>query len=274
VRVIFMGKNKPVVVFGLESVLAKKIEVVACVTTPDVPDAPSPGLASTAQSRHIPVLAAEDLLSATVDPCSGLRKQLGLDSVDLVVSFVYWKRIPKALIDLPRLGCINFHPAPLPEYRGWGVYNFGVYEQAHTWGVSAHFVDESFDTGDLILVQRFPVDPETETAISLSRKSQPHLVALLDEVMDMALRDGSLPRKPQGPGRYFSREDTEQLRRIQPNDTPDQIARKIRAFWYPPNPGAVVELCGRTFTVVDDALLRQVADLYPNTYSKDSSAPR
>lgn len=272
-RVIFMGKNKPVVVRGFETIIAKKIEVVACVTTPDVPDAANPGLAGVAQSRRIPVLDAEDLLPAVVDTGSMLRKELALDTVDLVLSFVYWRRIPKALIDLPRLGCINFHPAPLPEYRGWGVYNFGVYEQVDSWGVSAHFVDESFDTGDLILVRRFSVDPDTETAISLSRKSQPHLVALLNEVMDMVSRDGSLPREPQGPGRYFSREVTEQLRRIQPDDTPDQIARKIRAFWYPPNPGAVVEVHGRTYTVVDDALLRQVAGLYPNDYSQDPYAP-
>ena len=44
--------------------------------------------------------------------------------------------------------------------------------------MSAHFVDEEFDTGDLVRVDRFPIDRESETALSLDIRSQERLLAL------------------------------------------------------------------------------------------------
>ncbi len=54
------------------------------------------------------------------------------------------------------MGCLNFHPAPLPDFRGLGGYNVAILEGLPEWGVSSHFVDEHFDTGDLVDVERFP----------------------------------------------------------------------------------------------------------------------
>ena len=48
----------------------------------------------------------------------------------------------------------------------------------------------------------------------------------------------------------------------------DDLARKLRAFWYPPHPGAVVEVDGRRLTLVDEALLAEVAQAY-----RDAGAP-
>jgi methionyl-tRNA formyltransferase len=126
------------------------------------------------------------------------------------------------------------------------------------WGVSAHFVDERFDTGDLVAVERFPIAAD-ETAFSLDVKSQEHLYGVFAGVMDRALRGEDLPRNPQGDGRYISRADFEQLRRIRPGD---DVERKVRAFWYPPHPGATVEVEGRELTVVDERLLAELAELY------------
>ena len=255
-RAIYMGKNKPVVVEGLKVLLDKGIEVAAVVASQGEPPNPK-GLTETAARHGIPVTTAEELEGAIEGE---VQDRYGLGAVDLVLSFVYWKRIRKTLIQLPKIGCVNFHAAPLPEYRGWGVYNFGVYENAPTWGVTAHFVDESFDTGDIIKVRRFDTCPGSETAFSLARKCEPHLLELLKEVVTMALDTGSLPRTPQDEGRYFSREMTEELRKIRPTDTREEIERKIRAFWYPPHPGATIELQGKTYTVIDDALLNDIAE--------------
>ncbi len=248
-RAVFMGKDKPLVVEGLDRVLRKGVEVSAVVAL----DARGM-VAEAARARGVEVVLESDVYEALeAGNCPGLR------NVDLVLSFVFSKRILKPLIELPSLGCVNFHPAPLPEFRGWGVYNFGIYEGVTEWGVSAHFVDASFDTGDLIRVIRFPMDPDTETVVSLGVKCRPHLLALLTDVIDMAFREGRLPRTPQGEGRYYSRADAEKLRKIAPDDTPEQIERKIRAFWNPPFPGATVEMDGRTYTVINDAILKQIA---------------
>ena len=68
-----------------------------------------------------------------------------------------------------------------------------------------------------------------------------------------------LPREPQGGGRYVDRAEFEALRVVRPGD---DLERKLRAFWYPPHPGAVLELDGRHLTLVDEWLLAEVADAY------------
>jgi methionyl-tRNA formyltransferase len=176
-----------------------------------------------------------------------------------VLSFLFWKRIREPLLSLARIGCLNFHPAPLPDLRGLGGYNVAILEGRAEWGVSCHFVDETFDTGDLVEVIRFPIDQRAETAFSLDLRSQERLLQLFERVMGKALAGEELPREPQGEGRYVDRAEFESLRLVHPGDDLD---RKLRAFWYPPHPGAVLEFDGRRLTLVDDGLLADVADAY------------
>jgi len=103
------------------------------------------------------------------------------------------------------------------------------------------------------------VDQEAETAFSLDVKSQDHLLELFQGVVGRALAGEPLPREPQGEGRYLSRAEFDDLRVVRPGD---DLPRKLRAFWYPPWPGAVVDVDGRRLTLVDDALLAQVAAAY------------
>jgi methionyl-tRNA formyltransferase len=54
-------------------------------------------------------------------------------------------------------------------------------------------------------------------------------------------------------------EEFERLRRVRAGD---DLERKLRAFWYPPHPGAVAEVNGRELTLVDERLLAEVAEIY------------
>ena len=94
---------------------------------------------------------------------------------------------------------------------------------------------------------------------SLDLASQDHLVAVFERVMGRALAGGPLSRTPQGDGRYVSRVEFEQLRVLRPGD---DVERKLRAFWYPPWPGALIELDGRRLTLADERLLADVAAAY------------
>jgi methionyl-tRNA formyltransferase len=179
--------------------------------------------------------------------------------VDVVISFLFWKRIREPLLSLGRVGCLNFHPAPLPDMRGVGGYNVAVLEGMSEWGVSCHFVDAEFDTGDIVEVERFAIDPSAATALSVDVDSQDHLYELFQRVMRRVLASEELPRTPQGEGRYVSRDEFEAMRRVRPGDDLD---RKLRAFWYPPYPGALVEVDGRELTLVDEGMLRELARLY------------
>jgi methionyl-tRNA formyltransferase len=198
--------------------------------------------------RHdLPLVSEEELYA---DPPA---------DVDFVISFLYWKLIREPLVSLGRSGCLNFHPAPLPDLRGLGGYNIAILEAFDEWGVSCHFVDEHFDTGDIVKVARFPLDHAHATAFSLDLESQERLLTLFQDVMSAALLGEELPRAPQGEGRYVTRAEFEALRRVRPGD---DVERKLRAFWYPPHPGAVIDVDGRLLTLVDERLLAETADAY------------
>jgi methionyl-tRNA formyltransferase len=84
-------------------------------------------------------------------------------------------------------------------------------------------------------------------------------VSLFERVLQRALDGEELPRVAQGQGRYVSRTDFDELRVVRPGD---DLERKLRAFWYPPWPGAVVDVDGRRLTLVDERLLADAAVAY------------
>jgi methionyl-tRNA formyltransferase len=245
-----MGKHKRSAVRALDHLVESGWEVPAVVTAePDALARPEQRLDQAAERHGLELVSVREIYD---------RLEAG-EQLDVVVSFLFWERIREPLISAPAIGCLNFHPAPLPDFRGLGGFNVAIVERLREWGVSAHFVDAEFDTGDLVAVERFPIDDAEETAYSLDVKSQARLYELFVGVMDRALRGEGLPRAPQEGGRYISRQEFEELRRIRPGD---DVERKVRAFWYPPHPGATVEVDGRELTVVDERLLRELAALY------------
>ncbi len=255
-----MGKHKRSVVAGLEHLLATGWQVAAVVAPPpDDRAAPEQRLDLAAERAGLTLASDEDLYAAIADPAAA---KVDLASVDAVLSFLFWSRIRPPLIELGRAGCLNFHPAPLPEMRGVGGYNVAILEDWPEWGVSAHYVDEAFDSGDLVRVDRFPIDRDRETALSLDVRSQRRLLEVFRWTVDRLSAGEPLPRTPQGEGRYVTRDEFESLRVVRAGDPPDLTARRIRAFWYPPHDGATLEVDGQTVTLVDRALLAEVAAAY------------
>lgn len=247
-RVVFMGKHKRSAARALDFLVAQGADVAAVVAPePDARSAETQRLDLVAQRHGLALVSADELYERPPE------------DVDLVISFLFWRLIREPLISLARVGCLNFHPAPLPDYRGLGGYNVAILDGLREWGVSCHFVDEGFDTGDLVAVERFAIDEYGETALSLDLKSQQQLLSLFERVMQSALRGEELPRTPQGEGRYVTREEFEALRLVRPGD---DLERKLRAFWYPPHPGAEVELDGKRLTLVDESLLAEMAEAY------------
>jgi len=243
-----MAKCKRSAARALEWLVVEGAEVAAVVAgEPDEFTRPEQRVDLVAERHGLALVSDEDLYAAPPE------------DVDVVISFLFWKRIREPLLSLGRIGCLNFHPAPLPDMRGVGGYNVAVLEGMSEWGVSCHFVDAELDTGDIVEVERFPIDAESATAWSVDLESQERLFELFQRVMRRVLAGEELPRTPQGDGRYVNRDEFAALRRVRPGDDLD---RKLRAFWYPPYPGAVVEAGGRDLTLVDEKLLRELADLY------------
>jgi len=270
-RTILLGR-KPVACDALRYMRSRGAEVVA-VSTPgvDVVDPYPERLVDVANHFGIPVV--EDQL--LYDLLAGDRLGAGVDlrNIDLVISIVHQNRIRRPLLELGRLGCVNFHPAPLPEYRGWGTYNMAILEGVKRWGASAHFVDENFDTGPLIRVRYFDVDCSKETCLNLQRMTQPVMLALFKEVFDVALAGGQLKSAPQGPGRTFKKREVMALRYITPDDPPEMAERKVRAFWHPPQSWAEVEVVGARYPVVNQAIIHELFPVEPQGVRRETPTP-
>lgn len=237
-KAIFLGDSKPYSVRGLDRLVHANMEVVAVVGRGE--------LKSHANLYKIPFYTPNQIYQE-------------IPECDVVFSFGFWKKIKPSLIQAPKVACINFHPAPLPYYRGMaGVYNVGILEDAKEWEVTCHYVEEDFDTGDIIKAVKFPVHPY-ETAKSLSDRSHGYMETLITDVATMLMRGEELPRiRQEGEARYISRMDFEKLREVDLRDKPEVIGRKIRAFWCPPHHGACVKIWGKEYTLVTSEILKEL----------------
>ncbi len=175
---------------------------------------------------------------------------------DLAVSWLYDKKIREPFISTPKCGCINFHPAPLPEYRGCGGCNLAILHKASEWGGTVHFVDERFDEGDIIREKKFPIDYRTETAYSLKQKTNQTLYELFEEVLAQMRDKKEIKREKQNrnQGCYYKKNDVLKLMKIDVEN--DDLDAKIQAFWFPPYEGAYIEINGKHYTLVNDVILQ------------------
>lgn len=258
-----MGKDKPAVIDALKFLVDNDFEVVKVVGPKG--DKPVQGgikLNKVAQNLGIDTVSDDDLYQILATDSSSLR------DIDLVISFLFWKKIKKPLIDFPKIACINFHAAPLPEFRGVNGYSFGIYQNLDYWAVSAHMVDESFDTGEIIKVNKFKVNLKDETAFSLEQRSQIELLLLFKEVLNMIKIEKKIKTHSQSNGNYNSIEDFERLRQISDDDSLEDIDRKIRSFWYPPFGGTCIKLKGKEFTLINERLLEEIKELYWKSFLK------
>ncbi|MFA5812277.1 MAG: methionyl-tRNA formyltransferase, partial [bacterium] len=101
---------------------------------------------------------------------------------DLLVIVAYGKILPRALIDIPRLGSINVHASLLPKYRGAAPINWAIANGERETGVTTMYINEGLDAGDMLLSASTPIGSE-ETALELHDRLATIGAALLTETV-------------------------------------------------------------------------------------------
>lgn len=245
-NILFMGR-KPVASRALEWLYERDdVNVVGVITDSHLSTSPTRDMAL---KFGIDVMNRDD---------AERRIRDGELNFDLCVSMLYWQKIRSVVISSAKKGVINFHPAPLPEFKGTAGYNLAILENHKTWAVTAHYVDEEIDTGAIIELSWFALDQEQETAQSLERKAQPELLNQFKRVVSKALdADELLPSVSNIGGRYINRAEMESMKELKPGD---DVERKIRAFWFPPYDGTFVMVGGIKCTLVHAPILKTLSD--------------
>lgn len=257
-KILFMGR-KSVAASCLRYLVSRPdVEVVGVMTDSHLLTSPTSDLAIELG------LKLYDFDSALEDLKNGGLK------FDLGISMLYWRRLRDEFLLVPSLGLINFHPAPLPEYKGTAGYNLAILEGRSDWATTAHYIDASIDTGNIIEVKYFEIDSKCETAQSIERKCQSMLMSQFIRVVDRALASPKLlDSTPNVGGKYVSRAEMEALKEVKDGD---DVATKIRAFWFPPYDGAYIFLNGIKCTLIDRFILNQLSDVASSSlFTKESN---
>lgn len=97
----------------------------------------------------------------------GVRFLAGLEP-DYILGIHFPYIVPKAVLDVPRHGMLNLHPAFLPFNRGWHTPSWAIFDGT-PYGATLHFMDEGVDTGDIVHQRQIEVSP-SDTADSLYQR--------------------------------------------------------------------------------------------------------
>lgn len=240
-KIMLMTKSKKYTCKLLEELLKKHIVTAVICKDENVLDGTY--MQSLCIENNIKVISDKRMYELLADG--------GLPECDLVISNTYGKFIRQELIDYVKGNCINLHGAILPDYRGVMAYNFGILNGENQWGVTAHYVNQHFDEGDIIEISKFDINPDTVSVKELEEKSQSYAYELTMKIVDSWEKNGKpASYKQPARGKYYSRKDFERAKKINFEDSAAMVRRKIQAFYCPPYEGAYVEIDGERFELM------------------------
>lgn len=251
---------------SLAMLIASGHQVVGVYTQPDRPsgrgrkDRPSP-VKELAQSHGITVLQP-----ASLKPLEEQEKLRALDA-DLMVVVAYGLILPKAVLDIPRLGCVNVHGSLLPRWRGAAPIQRAIYAGDGETGVTIMFLEPQMDSGPMLLKVSTPIHP-LETAANLYDRLAVLGAQALGDCLQ-GIEDGTLNAEKQDESLVTYAKKLDKSEAVIDWTLPAvELERRVRAF----NPWPVAE------TVYQGEILRiwlaQALDEHPSGLPGDVLANR
>ena len=172
---------------------------------------------------------------------------------DVIVVVAFGQILPKEILDIPRLGCVNVHASLLPKVRGAAPIQWSIIDGEEVTGVTTMLMDVGLDTGDMLLKTEIPVDPK-ETGGSLHDKLAAVGGELLEKTL-IGLEAGTIVPEKQDDsqaGEYARMLDKE-LGHIDFNQPAVVIERLIRGL--NPWPSAYTYIDGKTLKIWEAEVL-------------------
>lgn len=242
-RLIFAGTPE-FAATALQALSQAGHDIALVLTQPDRPAGrgmrlkPSP-VKTLALQLGLPVYQPESLKSEAA------RQPIADTGCDVMVVAAYGLILPQAVLDLPRLGCVNIHASLLPRWRGAAPIQRAILAGDRETGITLMQMEAGLDTGPILAEARLPIAPD-ETAGSLHDRladlGAREIVALLPR-----LDAGEVTPEPQDDRlAVYADKISKEEARIDWNRPAVQVDRQVRAF--NPHPGA--------WTVLDGEVLK------------------
>ena len=171
-----------------------KVDLVGVVTQPDKPVGRSQVLTPPA-----PKPVAESIGVRVLQP-NRVRKPEALADIaalrpDLIVVAAYGQILPRALLEMPTVACVNLHASLLPRHRGAAPVQASILAGDTVSGITVMYLAEGLDTGDILLQRELPIRLR-ETGGSLHDRLATLAAEALESALDLLIR-GEAPHIPQ-----------------------------------------------------------------------------
>lgn len=244
-RIIFMG-TPDFSVPALKNLINSKHSVVAVFTQPPKPkgrgyEVQESPIHLVAKSAGIPVETPQSLKNY---PLENLEKY----QADVAIVAAYGLILPKAVLEIPRLGCINIHASLLPRWRGAAPIQRAIEAGDTESGVTIMQMDEGLDTGDMLLMKRCPLLPTT-TGQSLHDEISSLGSEAILEALDLQEQGKLTPQAQPLEGITYAHKLQKEEGRLDWAQDARILERKIRAF--SPWPGTFFKLSTETVKVLE-----------------------
>src|SRR5947207_8237860 len=240
-RIVFIGTGE-IGVPTLRALLNSDHEVVALVTQPDKPVGreqriePPPikkALIRSAAPQGVPIFQPAKIKNLQI------IEEIRRLTPDIIVVVAYGQILPRHVLEIPRLACLNLHASLLPRWRGAAPIQATIAAGDYETGITAMYMDEGLDTGDILVQRSVEVLPNDTGGSLHDRLAQIAPEALLESLRLVAA--GNAPRIAQDNARAtYAPKLKREHGQIDWSESAETIERKIRA--YNPWPGAFMKV--------------------------------
>lgn len=224
-KVIFAG-TPDFAAQHLAALLDSKHDVVAVYTQPDRPA----GRGKKLTASPVKVLGEEHSIPV-YQPASlkqdAAQQELAAIEADIMVVVAYGLLLPTAVLNAPKLGCINVHGSILPKWRGAAPIQRAIWAGDSKTGVTIMQMDEGLDTGDMLHIATLPIESSDTSATLYDKLAALGPKALVD-VLDNF--DSYSPEKQDDTLATYAKKLSKEEALIDWHDDAAQIERNIRAF--------------------------------------------
>jgi methionyl-tRNA formyltransferase len=240
-RIVFIGTGE-IGVPTLRALLNSEYEVVAVVTQPDKPVGREqriepPPIKKALIGRARPLGAPIIQPARIKDP--QIVEELRRLKADVTVVVAYGQILPRDVLEIPRLACLNLHASLLPRWRGAAPVQAAIAAGDCETGITVMYMDEGLDTGDILLQRSVEILPNDTGGSLHDRLAQIAPEALFESLRLLAA--GNAPRIPQDNTRAsYAPKLKREHGQIDWSESAEAIERKIRAW--NPWPGAFMKV--------------------------------
>ena len=244
-RIIFFGSDDFAATNLLE-VLASKHDVVACVTGPDK----AQGRGMKVVVSPIKQIAIEHGISC-LQPASlkesAVVEELKSFNADIFVVVAYGRLLTQAVLNIPKMFCVNVHGSLLPKYRGAAPVNWAILNGDKETGVTVQKMALALDAGDIISQDKMVIG-DSEDAAQLRARMAMVGAKLLVRVLD-SIAANTFTLTPQDATQMtYASKLTKEMGKVDWTKTAKEINNQILGL--KPWPGTITSLNGKMFKII------------------------